>query len=165
MNILQTNQGEQNGCRQRLAGYLSCQQRLALAFARSEAFGISMIRIWTWACAGITALFSVACGMAFTHLFTNIDSAGPDQVPEPGFMTSIGYSIGKRLFEFAEDQPGLDYAVILNHPIQFAIGLLIVHLGVGSGVWFVGIAVFRLLGAHLYRRKNNIAEQDLTPNA
>jgi hypothetical protein len=28
-----TNQGEQNGCRQRLEGYLSCQQRLALAVA------------------------------------------------------------------------------------------------------------------------------------
>ena len=27
------NQGEQNGCRQRLEGYLSCQQRLALAVA------------------------------------------------------------------------------------------------------------------------------------
>jgi hypothetical protein len=26
-----TNEGEQNGCRQRLEGYLSCQQRLALA--------------------------------------------------------------------------------------------------------------------------------------
>jgi hypothetical protein len=26
-------QGEQNGCRQRLEGYLSCQQRLALAVA------------------------------------------------------------------------------------------------------------------------------------
>jgi hypothetical protein len=25
--------GEQNGCRQRLEGYLSCQQRLALAVA------------------------------------------------------------------------------------------------------------------------------------
>jgi hypothetical protein len=28
-----TNKGEQNGCRQRLEGYLSCQQRLALAVA------------------------------------------------------------------------------------------------------------------------------------
>ena len=28
-----TNEGEQNGCRQRLEGYLSCQQRLALAVA------------------------------------------------------------------------------------------------------------------------------------
>jgi hypothetical protein len=28
-----TNQGEQNECRQRLEGYLSCQQRLALAVA------------------------------------------------------------------------------------------------------------------------------------
>ena len=27
------NQAEQNGCRQRLEGYLSCQQRLALAVA------------------------------------------------------------------------------------------------------------------------------------
>jgi hypothetical protein len=27
------NKGEQNGCRQRLEGYLSCQQRLALAVA------------------------------------------------------------------------------------------------------------------------------------
>jgi hypothetical protein len=27
------HQGEQNGCRQRLEGYLSCQQRLALAVA------------------------------------------------------------------------------------------------------------------------------------
>lgn len=119
-----------------------------------------MIRNWTWACAGITAFFSVACGMAFTHLYTNFGTASPDQVPEPGFMTSIGYAIGKRLFEFAENQPGLDYAVILNHPVQFAIGLLIVHLGVGSGVWLVGIAVFRLLGAHLYRRKNGIEKRD-----
>jgi hypothetical protein len=28
-----TTKGEQNGCRQRLEGYLSCQQRLALAVA------------------------------------------------------------------------------------------------------------------------------------
>jgi hypothetical protein len=28
-----TKQAEQNGCRQRLEGYLSCQQRLALAVA------------------------------------------------------------------------------------------------------------------------------------
>jgi hypothetical protein len=28
-----TNKDEQNGCRQRLEGYLSCQQRLALAVA------------------------------------------------------------------------------------------------------------------------------------
>ena len=28
-----TNNDEQNGCRQRLEGYLSCQQRLALAVA------------------------------------------------------------------------------------------------------------------------------------
>ncbi len=28
-----TNQAEQNGCRQRLEGYLWCQQRLALAVA------------------------------------------------------------------------------------------------------------------------------------
>jgi hypothetical protein len=27
------NKAEQNGCRQRLEGYLSCQQRLALAVA------------------------------------------------------------------------------------------------------------------------------------
>ena len=27
------NKGEQNGCRQRLEGYLSCQQRLSLAVA------------------------------------------------------------------------------------------------------------------------------------
>ena len=27
------NEGEQNGCRQRLEGYLSCQQPLALAVA------------------------------------------------------------------------------------------------------------------------------------
>jgi hypothetical protein len=30
---IETTQGEQNGCRQRLEGYLSCQQRLALAVA------------------------------------------------------------------------------------------------------------------------------------
>jgi hypothetical protein len=29
----QPHKGEQNGCRQRLEGYLSCQQRLALAVA------------------------------------------------------------------------------------------------------------------------------------
>jgi hypothetical protein len=29
----ETVKGEQNGCRQRLEGYLSCQQRLALAVA------------------------------------------------------------------------------------------------------------------------------------
>jgi hypothetical protein len=34
-----TNVAEQNGCRQRLEGYLSCQQRPALPVARSEAFG------------------------------------------------------------------------------------------------------------------------------
>ncbi len=33
MNNHHNNQGEQNGCRQRLEGYLSCQQRLALAVA------------------------------------------------------------------------------------------------------------------------------------
>ena len=32
-DYLRTNKGEQNGCRQRLEGYLSCQQRLALAVA------------------------------------------------------------------------------------------------------------------------------------
>ena len=32
-DAINTNQGEQNGCRQRLEGYLSCQQRLALAVA------------------------------------------------------------------------------------------------------------------------------------
>ena len=31
--ITTTTKGEQNGCRQRLEGYLSCQQRLALAVA------------------------------------------------------------------------------------------------------------------------------------
>jgi hypothetical protein len=30
---INTTKGEQNGCRQRLGGYLSCQQRLALAVA------------------------------------------------------------------------------------------------------------------------------------
>jgi hypothetical protein len=29
----ESTKGEQNGCRQRLEGYLSCQQRLALAVA------------------------------------------------------------------------------------------------------------------------------------
>jgi hypothetical protein len=34
MNEMQPKpKGEQNGCRQRLEGYLSCQQRLALAVA------------------------------------------------------------------------------------------------------------------------------------
>jgi hypothetical protein len=34
MNAPNTNtEAEQNGCRQRLEGYLSCQQRLALAVA------------------------------------------------------------------------------------------------------------------------------------
>jgi hypothetical protein len=33
MSSNETNQGEQNGCRQRLEGYLSCHQRLALAVA------------------------------------------------------------------------------------------------------------------------------------
>jgi hypothetical protein len=32
-NLYETTKGEQNGCRQRLEGYLSCQQRLALAVA------------------------------------------------------------------------------------------------------------------------------------
>jgi hypothetical protein len=32
-NDYQPTQAEQNGCRQRLEGYLSCQQRLALAVA------------------------------------------------------------------------------------------------------------------------------------
>jgi hypothetical protein len=31
--MLYHNEGEQNGCRQRLEGYLSCQQRLSLAVA------------------------------------------------------------------------------------------------------------------------------------
>jgi hypothetical protein len=33
MNRHHQHQDEQNGCRQRLEGYLSCQQRLALAVA------------------------------------------------------------------------------------------------------------------------------------
>ena len=33
MTVTTETQGEQNGCRQRLEGYLSCQQRLALAVA------------------------------------------------------------------------------------------------------------------------------------
>ena len=32
-NHSEPTKGEQNGCRQRLEGYLSCQQRLALAVA------------------------------------------------------------------------------------------------------------------------------------
>jgi hypothetical protein len=34
------NEGEQNGCRQRLEGYLSCLQRLALAVACDLTLGL-----------------------------------------------------------------------------------------------------------------------------
>ena len=117
-----------------------------------------MIRVWTWTCVSITLFFVVACGMAFTHLYTN-NVFDPDKVAESGFMTRIGYSVGERLFEFAERLPGLDYAVILNHPVMFAGGLLVAHLGVGFGVWLVGVAIFRVLGC-LSRRNNRSAEQD-----
>ena len=33
IEVTRPNKPEQNGCRQRLEGYLSCQQRLALAVA------------------------------------------------------------------------------------------------------------------------------------
>jgi hypothetical protein len=33
MSLITQNKGEQYGCGQRLEGYLSCQQRLALAVA------------------------------------------------------------------------------------------------------------------------------------
>jgi hypothetical protein len=97
--------------------------------------------------------------MAFAHLYTNLNVSDQDKVAEPGFMTSIGYSVGERLFEFAERLPGLDYAVILNHPVMFAGGLLVAHLGAGSGVWLVGVAIFRVLGC-LSSRNNRSAEQD-----
>ena len=74
-------------------------------------------------------------------------------------MTRFGYSVGERLFEFAERLPGLDYAVILNHPVMFAGGLLVAHLGGGSGIWLVGVAIFRVLG-YLSHRNNRSAEQD-----
>ena len=35
-----TPKGEQNGCRQRLEGYLSSQQRLALRVVRGYALGV-----------------------------------------------------------------------------------------------------------------------------
>lgn len=115
-----------------------------------------MIRVWTWTCASITIFFVVACGMAFTHLYTNKEF-DPDKVAESGFMTIIGYSVGGRLFEFAERLPGLDYAVILNNPVMFAGGLLVAHLGVGFGGWLVGVAIFRALGC-ISRRTNRSAE-------
>ena len=120
-------------------------------------FGHEMIRLWTWTCASITLFFVVACGMAFTHLYTN-KNFDHDKVAESGFMTIIGYSVGERLFEFAERLPGLDYAVILNNPVMFAGGLLVAHLGVGLGVWLVGVATLRVLGC-LSRRTNRSAER------
>ena len=117
-----------------------------------------MIRVWTWTCVSITLFFVVACGMPFTHLYTS-NVFDHDKVAESGFMTRIGYSVGERLFEFAERLPGLDYAVILNHPVMFAGGLLVAHLGAGSGVWLVGVAIFRVLGC-LSSRNNRSAEQD-----
>ncbi len=120
-----------------------------------------MIRVWTWTCASITLFFVIACGMALAHLYTNLNvSDQQDKIAEPGFMTSIGYSVGERLFVFAERLPGLDYAVILSHPVMFAGGLLVAHLGVGYGVWLVGVAIFRVLGGYLSRRNNRSAEQD-----
>ena len=40
-HIHRTNEGEQNGCRQRLGGCLSCIQSPPLAVARSETLGSS----------------------------------------------------------------------------------------------------------------------------
>jgi hypothetical protein len=117
-----------------------------------------MIRVWTWTCASITLFFVAACGMAFAHLYINLNISGQDQVAEPGFMTRIGFFVGERFFEFAERQPGLDYAVILNHPVMLAAGLLVAHLGVGSGVWLAGLAIFRVVGGSLCRRNERSAD-------
>lgn len=115
-----------------------------------------MIRIWTWACASITGFFVVACGIAFADFYQQLGTpAAP--VAEMGLLKEIGYAVGKRIFNFGERLPGLDYAVIIEHPKLFASGILVVLAGVGSGIWLCGILITRTAGAGLARRKGRTA--------
>ena len=117
-----------------------------------------MFRVWTWVCICITAFFLLACGSAFIHLYTHSGAVGSEADGiDP--ITRIGYVVGERIFSYAEDQPGMDYSIILDHPFLFALGLVVVLIGAGSGVWLIGIGFSRTLLRVFPGLKRN-AEQD-----
>ncbi len=114
-----------------------------------------MIRIWTWACIGITGFFVVACSIAFADFYQQLGT--PSAAPvEMSFLKEIGYVVGERIFNFGESLPGLAYVVIIGHPKLFASGLLVVLSGVGSGIWLCGILIARIVGAGLERRRRRL---------